>query len=109
MGTTIHVELWHTNKNLAQKNIQRVFKEMVRIDSLMSPFKKDSELSLINQQAEKRSSVLSGKVTKCTIISSELNSKSLERRLISRVKFFRFATKDVATITVTMPVDLLPS
>ena len=50
-----------------------------------------------------------GKVTKCTIISSELNSKPLERRLISRVKSFRFAAKDVATITVTMPVDLLPS
>lgn len=50
-----------------------------------------------------------GKVTKCTIVSSELNLKSLERRLISRVKSFRFAAKDVATITVTMPVDLLPS
>lgn len=50
-----------------------------------------------------------GKVIKCTIISSELNSKSLERRLVSRVKSFRFAAKDVPTITVTMPVDLLPS
>lgn len=51
MGTAIHVELWHTDKIIAEKNIQRVFTEMVRIDSLMSPFKKDSELSLINQQA----------------------------------------------------------
>ena len=50
-----------------------------------------------------------GKVTKCTIISSELGSKSLERRLISRVKSFRFAAKNVATVTVTMPIDLLPS
>ena len=51
MGTAIHVELWHTDKIIAEKNIQRVFKEMVRIDSLMSPFKKDSELNLINQQS----------------------------------------------------------
>lgn len=51
----------------------------------------------------------SGKVIKCKIISSELDSKSLERRLISRVKSFRFATKNVATVTVTMPIDLLPS
>ncbi len=50
-----------------------------------------------------------GKVVKCIIISSELGSKSLERRLVSRVKSFRFAAKDVATVTVTMPVDLLPS
>ena len=51
MGTAIHVELWHTNKNIAEKNIQRVFNEMHRIDTLMSPYKKDSEISLINQQA----------------------------------------------------------
>jgi FAD:protein FMN transferase len=53
MGTAIHVELWHTNKLAAEKNIQRVITEMYRIDSLMSPFKKNSELSLINQQAAK--------------------------------------------------------
>ncbi len=53
MGTAIHVELWHTDKKVAEKNIQRVFTEMHRIDSLMSPFKKDSELSLINNQAAK--------------------------------------------------------
>lgn len=50
-----------------------------------------------------------GKVVKCIIISSELGSKTLERKLISRVKSFRFAAKDVATVTVTMPIDLLPS
>lgn len=50
-----------------------------------------------------------GRVTKCRVISSELNSKSLERSLVSRVKSFRFAAKNVPTITVTMPVDLLPS
>lgn len=50
-----------------------------------------------------------GKVVKCRIISSELGSKSLERRLVSRVKSFRFSAKNVATVTVTMPIDLLPS
>lgn len=53
MGTAIHVELWHTNKLTAEKNIQRVIAEMHRIDSLMSPYKINSELSLINQQAAK--------------------------------------------------------
>ena len=53
MGTAIHIELWHTDKIIAEKNIQRVIAEMHRIDALMSPFKKDSELSSINQQAAK--------------------------------------------------------
>jgi len=53
MGTAIHVELWHTDKKIAEKNIQRVFTEMHRIDLLMSPFRKDSELSLINDRAAK--------------------------------------------------------
>ena len=51
MGTAIHVELWHSDKKIANENIHRVIDEMNRIDSLMSPFKKDSELSLINKQA----------------------------------------------------------
>ncbi|MFK5914072.1 MAG: AgmX/PglI C-terminal domain-containing protein [Woeseiaceae bacterium] len=50
-----------------------------------------------------------GKVIRAKIISSELGNKKLERRLISRIKSFRFSAKDVATVTVTMPIDFLPS
>lgn len=50
-----------------------------------------------------------GRVTQCRIISSELGSKSLERRLISKVKSFRFSPKNVKKVTVTMPIDFLPS
>ena len=53
MGTAIHVELWHTDKKAAETAIQRVFDEMYRIDDLMSPFKKNSEVSLINKDATK--------------------------------------------------------
>jgi periplasmic protein TonB len=53
--------------------------------------------------------IASGKVTKCRIVSSELNAKPLERRLISKVRSFRFSAKNVATVTVTMPIDFLPS
>ena len=51
----------------------------------------------------------SGKVTKVKIISSELNDKKLEGRLISRIKLFRFPKKNVATVTITYPVSFLPS
>ncbi len=50
-----------------------------------------------------------GRVIKARIISSELGNKKLERRLVARVKSFRFAARDVKTVTVTMPIDFLPS
>ncbi|MCW8901028.1 MAG: TonB family protein [Gammaproteobacteria bacterium] len=50
-----------------------------------------------------------GQVVNCKIISSELGNKSLERKLVLQVKSFRFSAKNVATVTVTMPIDLLPS
>lgn len=50
-----------------------------------------------------------GKVVKCRIVSSELNDPTLERKLVARVKLFRFAAKDVAQVTVSYPIDFLPS
>ena len=51
----------------------------------------------------------SGKVTAVRIISSELNSKSLEDRLLSRIKMFNFGQRPVETIKVTYPIEFLPS
>jgi TonB family protein len=50
----------------------------------------------------------SGQVTSCRIISSELNDKRLERRLVTRVKLFDFGPMDVPTITVTYPINFIP-
>jgi TonB family protein len=50
-----------------------------------------------------------GSVTNCRIISSELNDEQLERKLISRIKLFKFAAKDVDTAIVSYPIDFLPS
>lgn len=50
-----------------------------------------------------------GKVTKVKIASSELNDTSLERRIIARVKQFKFKPKDVEALTVTYPIEFLPS
>lgn len=51
----------------------------------------------------------SGKVTKCKILSSELNDPKLERKLVSRIKLFKFASKDVETAVISYPIDFLPS
>ena len=50
-----------------------------------------------------------GSVVKCRIVSSELNNPKLEKRLVARIKLFKFAAKDVSQITITYPVDFLPS
>ena len=49
-----------------------------------------------------------GSVQRCEIISSELNDPELERKLVARVKSFRFEAKDVGTLTVTKPIDFFP-
>ena len=51
----------------------------------------------------------SGDVTMCRIVSSELNSTELERKIVARVRLFRFEAKDVETITTTKPIDFFPA
>ncbi len=51
----------------------------------------------------------SGEVTFCEIVSSELGDPELERKLVQRVKLFRFEAKDVEPITTTKPIDFFPA
>lgn len=51
MGTRVAVEFWDEDKTHAVQCAEQVFSEMRRIDALMSPYKPNSELSRINQQA----------------------------------------------------------
>lgn len=50
-----------------------------------------------------------GSVTKIRMVSSELNDPDLERRIISRIKQFKFGAQKVKSITVTYPIEFLPS
>ena len=50
-----------------------------------------------------------GKVTQCRIISSELNTPGLERKIIARIKLFKFKSANVPATTVKYPIDFLPS
>lgn len=51
----------------------------------------------------------SGKVESVKIKSSELNDAQLESRIIVRIKQFNFGIKSVKKVTVTYPVEFLPS
>ena len=50
-----------------------------------------------------------GEVTFCEIVSSELGDADLERKLVLRVKQFRFEARDVEPITTTKPIDFFPA
>jgi len=50
-----------------------------------------------------------GQVTMCEVVSSELGDEELERKLVQRVKLFRFEARDVEAITTTKPIDFFPA
>ncbi len=50
-----------------------------------------------------------GSVSMVEIVSSELGNAELERKLVQRVKLFRFDAKDVARLTTTKPIDFFPA
>lgn len=58
MGTEASVQLWATDAALAKRQIDSVFVEMRRIDALMSPYREDSELALINRSAYQKAHAL---------------------------------------------------
>ena len=51
----------------------------------------------------------SGVASNCEIVSSELQDDELKRKLIQRVKLFRFLAKDVEPVTTTKPIDFFPA
>jgi periplasmic protein TonB len=51
----------------------------------------------------------SGEVTMCRIVSSELNDPDLEKKIVQRVRLFRFQARDVESVTTTKPIDFFPA
>ena len=51
----------------------------------------------------------SGEVTGCRVVSSDLGDAELERKLVARVKMFRFDDRDVAVMTTTKPIEFFPA
>jgi len=51
----------------------------------------------------------SGEVTECRVVSSELGDADLERKLVARVRMFRFEPRDVATLKTVKPIEFFPA
>ena len=50
-----------------------------------------------------------GEVTDCRVVTSELGDPELERKLVARVRMFRFESRDVAMMTTTKPIEFFPA
>ncbi len=101
----------HRNGGLAPRSdeeIQLVFdRNKGKLYSLYNrALRRDS--SLAGKVVLKLTIAPSGKVTVCQIISSELNSPALERRLLARIRLFNFGLKTVVATTVRYPIDFFP-
>ncbi|MCP5209054.1 MAG: AgmX/PglI C-terminal domain-containing protein [Hahellaceae bacterium] len=51
----------------------------------------------------------SGAVSDCKVISSDLNDKGVESKIISRVKLINFGKKEIETTTIRYSLDFVPS
>lgn len=49
-----------------------------------------------------------GSVSRCEVVSSELDNEHLEQRIATRVRLFNFGQDDVEPRTVRFPIDFLP-
>jgi len=68
-----------------------------------------SEPSLQGKVVLKLTIAPTGEVVDCQIVSSELRSPDLERKLLARIRQFNFGAKNVEVMVVTYPIDFLPS
>ncbi|HEX2584234.1 MAG TPA: AgmX/PglI C-terminal domain-containing protein [Steroidobacteraceae bacterium] len=50
-----------------------------------------------------------GEVTGCRIVSSDLKDPELEKKLVARIKLIHFPPRDVDALTVSYPIEFLPS
>ena len=85
MGTRISVELWHKNQSLASQCSDKIFTEMHRLDAMMSPFKADSEISFINNNASTETIAVSDEIAEI-IDKSEANCKMIFSRTMRKLR-----------------------
>jgi thiamine biosynthesis lipoprotein len=76
MGTNIRTEIWSTEAEKGQSAINAVMHEMERINQLMSPYIKTSELSKINRLAAQKPVRISKELYDLLALSIELSKET---------------------------------
>ncbi|NOX96688.1 MAG: FAD:protein FMN transferase [Nitrospirae bacterium] len=97
MGTTVEITIRGENKDLAGKAAEQAFREIEAVDSLMSTFKKDSEISRINREGARQPIKVSRdtfRVVRESIRLSELSGGAFDITVAPLVNLWRSARKN---------------
>jgi TonB family protein len=98
-----------TSKQRSAAEIERVFhKNMGGIYSIYNRALRKNP-SLAGKVVLELTIAPDGSITNVKILSSELGDEKLERKLLLKIKRFKFAKADVAVTILTYPIDFLPS
>ena len=76
MGTAIRVELWCDERDDGESAAAAVMAEMHRIDRLLSPYREDSDLSLINRDAAQRAVPISAETMRLLVRAVQFSELS---------------------------------
>jgi FAD:protein FMN transferase len=76
VGTVVRAEVWHPDVAVAKAALEAVMAEMHRIDASMSPFRPESELSLMNREAANRPMPVSDELIDLLLTSIEVSRLS---------------------------------
>ncbi|MFK7914315.1 MAG: FAD:protein FMN transferase [Pseudomonadales bacterium] len=93
MGTRIHAEAWHADDVIASAALQQVLAEMHRIDEAFSPYKPDSELSVLNRMAPKGWTGVSGELLKLLLAGqrvSEMTQGAFDLTFASAGRYYDY-------------------
>ena len=66
-------------------------------------------LSVLGLRIVERLDSMESQVTDLSTQAIEAEDEELERKLVQRVKLFKFKAKDVASVTTTKPIDFFPA
>ncbi len=90
-------------------NIRRVFDQ--NKSSLFTLYHRElrKDPSIEGKLVLKLTIEASGAVSSCEVVSSDLNSPTLEKKIVSRVRLFNFGAQSVTAKTITYPIDFFQS
>jgi TonB family protein len=119
-ATEVKSSITKTSLNAKRKNNSRGASRSIEEIQIVFDRNKSSIYSLYNRALRKDPTLQgklvislsiapSGKITKIDLVSSELGNAALERKLLQRIKMFNFGAKQVDAVTITYPIDFLPS
>ena len=96
-------------KERSSGNIRRVFDQ--NKSSLFTIYHRElrKDPSLEGKVVLKLTIEPNGTVSACEIVSSDLESPSLEKKIVYRVKLFNFGAQSVSAKTITYPIDFFQS